>query len=185
MSSSLWASVRQSRTPVTYALIATIGLVFVAQVLLGDTVTYSLAFYAPLTLVEPWRLITSAFVHGGIMHVMFNAYSLWVLGNYVERAVGSARYLGIVGASILGGCLAVSIATPDTVVIGASAGIFGLFAALFMLQRGFGGNNVSLLVIIGLNLVIGFIVPGISWEAHIGGLVAGSAATFVAQKRRW
>jgi membrane associated rhomboid family serine protease len=73
---------------------------------------------------------------------------------------------------------------PTSVVIGASAGVFGLFAAMFIINRGFGGNNVSLLVIIGINLAIGFVVPGISWQAHLGGLVGGAAATLVVTQRR-
>jgi membrane associated rhomboid family serine protease len=69
-------------------------------------------------------------------------------------------------------------------VIGASAGVFGLFAALFIINRGLGSNNVSLIVIIGINLAIGFVVPGISWEAHLGGLLGGALSTFVLFRRR-
>jgi membrane associated rhomboid family serine protease len=73
---------------------------------------------------------------------------------------------------------------PNSVVIGASAGVFGLFAAVFIINRGFGGNNVSLVVIIGINLAIGFVVPGISWQAHVGGLVGGAASTLLLRRRR-
>jgi membrane associated rhomboid family serine protease len=133
---------------------------------------------------EPWRIVTSAFAHGGIVHIMFNGYSLWVLGNAVERIVGSAKFAVIFTASIVAGCLAVVVMNPDSVVIGASAGVFGLFAALFIVNRGFGGNNVSLVVIIGLNLAIGFVVPGISWQAHLGGLVGGAVTSFLLLRRR-
>lgn len=175
---------RRNRTPATFVLLGLIGVVYGAQYLIGDEFTYALAFYAPLTTTEPWRLITSAFAHGGIVHIMFNGYSLWVLGNAVERAVGSVKFLTIFTASVVAGCLAVVVLNPESVVIGASAGVFGLFAAVFMINRGFGGNNVSLLVIIGINLAIGFVVPGISWQAHLGGLIGGAVSTLILIRRR-
>ena len=167
----------------TFVLLGIIGAVYVAQYLFGDQLTFALAFYTPLMAAEPWRLITSAFAHGEIVHIMFNAYSLWVLGNSVERVVGSAKFLVIFIASIVAGCVAVVAMSPESYVIGASAGIFGLFAAIFIINRGFGGNNVSLVVIIGINLAIGFVVPGISWQAHIGGLVGGAVSTMALVRR--
>lgn len=184
MTSNLWSSLRRARTPATFVLLAVIGVGYAAQFLLGDVVTYTLAFYPPLMWAEPWRFITSAFVHGGIVHVMFNAYSLWVLGNLIERVVGSARFVIIFGVSIVAGAIAVAVMSPNSVVIGASAGIFGLFAAMFIVNRSFGGNNVSLAVIIGLNLAIGFIVPGISWQAHLGGLLGGAMTTLALTRLR-
>lgn len=183
MSSQLWANIRYSRTPATFIFIGVMLLGFIAQQLVGDTVTYALAFYGPLFTVEPWRLITTALVHGGIMHIMFNAYSVWVLGSIIERLVGTAKFVVIVAASTVAGSLAVALLSPESIAIGASGAIFGLFAALFILNRGFGGNNVSLLVIIGINLAIGFIVPGIAWEAHVGGLIGGAIATVAVRRR--
>lgn len=175
---------RRNRTPVTFVLLGLIGVVYIAQFLFGDQLTFALAFYSPLMATEPWRIITSAFAHGGIVHIMFNGYSLWVLGNAVERIVGSAKFAAIFIASIVAGCLAVAAMNPGSVVIGASAGVFGLFAALFIVNRGFGSNNVSLVVIIGINLAIGFVVPGISWQAHLGGLVGGAISTWLIIARR-
>jgi membrane associated rhomboid family serine protease len=184
VTTQFWASVRHSRTPATFALLAVIAIGYLAQFVLGDVVTYSLAFYAPMMWSEPWRLVTAAFVHGSIMHVMFNAYSLWVLGNIIERIIGSAKFLLVFGISIIGGSLAVAAMNPESVTIGASAGIFGLFATLFLLNRGFGGSNVSLLVIIGINLALGFIIPGIAWQAHLGGLIGGLLTTLAIQRVR-
>jgi len=184
VTSQLWTSVRQNRTPVTFVLLGLMGVVYAAQYLIGDQLTFELAFYAPLMVSEPWRIITSAFAHGGIVHIMFNAYSLWVLGNSVERIVGSGKFLVIFVVSIVTGCLAVVVMDPGSVVIGASAGIFGLFAAVFIINRGFGGNNVSLVVIIGINLAIGFVVPGVSWQAHLGGLAGGATTTVLLMRRR-
>lgn len=184
MTHQLWSSIRRSRTPATFGLLGVIALVYLAQLVVGDTLIYSFAFYPPLLWAEPWRMITSAFIHSGIMHVMFNGYSLWVLGNLIERVIGSARFLLVFAVSVITGCFAVALLSPETLTVGASAGIFGLFAALFVINRGFGGNNVSLLAIIGINLAIGFIVPGIAWEAHIGGLIGGLATTVVLRRSR-
>jgi membrane associated rhomboid family serine protease len=87
-------------------------------------------------------------------------------------------------ASTIAGSLAVLLLGSSSFVVGASGGIFGLFAALFVVNRGFGGNNVSLLVIIGINLALGFIVPNVAWEAHVGGLVAGFVVTTLLQRFR-
>jgi len=68
--------------------------------------------------------------------------------------------------------------------VGASGAIFGLFGALFVIQRSFGGANAQLLIVLGLNLVMGFIVPGISWQAHIGGLITGAVVANIMVKTR-
>jgi membrane associated rhomboid family serine protease len=165
-------------------LLALIAFGYVAQLVVGESLVYYFGFYPPLMWSEPWRMITSAFIHNGIMHVMFNGYSLWVLGNLIERVVGPARFLLVFTVSVITGCLAVMVLSPESLTVGASAGIFGLFSALFLINRGFGSNNVSLLAIIGLNLAIGFIVPGIAWEAHIGGLIGGLVTTLVLRRTR-
>ena len=184
MTNELWSSIRRSRTPATFALLALIAFGYVAQLVVGESLVYYFGFYPPLMWSEPWRMITSAFIHNGIMHVMFNGYSLWVLGNLIERVVGPARFLLVFTVSVITGCLAVMVLSPESLTVGASAGIFGLFSALFLINRGFGSNNVSLLAIIGLNLAIGFIVPGIAWEAHIGGLIGGLVTTLVLRRTR-
>lgn len=184
MTNELWSSIRRSRTPATFALLALIAFGYVAQLVVGESLVYYFGFYPPLMWSEPWRMITSAFIHNGIMHVMFNGYSLWVLGNLIERVIGPARFLLVFTVSVITGCLAVMVLSPESLTVGASAGIFGLFSALFLINRGFGSNNVSLLAIIGLNLAIGFIVPGIAWEAHIGGLIGGLVTTLVLRRTR-
>lgn len=167
----------RGRTPVTTALLILIGLTYVAQFLTNDLVTAYLAFIPEYAWVEPWRFVTVALVHGGLMHILFNGYSLWVMGNLLERTLGSARFLIVFVASVIGGSLAVLLVGQSSFVVGASGGIFGLFAALFVVNRGFGGNNVSLVVIVGINLALGFIVPGVAWQAHVGGLIVGFVTT--------
>ena len=170
-------SVVRGRTPATVVLLGIMAITYVAQFLTQDVVTAYLAYIPQITMTEPWRLVTSAFVHGGLMHILFNGYSLWVMGNLLERTLGTSRFLTVFFASVIAGNLAVLALGSSSFVVGASGGIFGLFAALFVLNRGFGGNNVSLVVIIGINLALGFILPGIAWEAHVGGLAAGFVVT--------
>lgn len=174
----------RGRTPATVGLLIAIAVTYVAQFLSNDIVTAYLAYIPELTWQEPWRLVTAAFVHGGLMHILFNGYSLWVMGNLIERSLGSARFLLVFFASTLVGNIAVLVIGSSSFVVGASGGIFGLFAALFVLNRGFKGNNVSLVVIIGINLALGFILPNVAWQAHVGGLVAGFAVTSLLQRFR-
>jgi membrane associated rhomboid family serine protease len=90
-----------------------IALGYVAQLVFGESLVYTFGFYPPLMWAEPWRMITSAFIHSGIMHVMFNGYSLWVLGNLIERVIGPARFLLVFTVSVITGCLAVMVLSPE------------------------------------------------------------------------
>ena len=175
--------VLRGRVPATTGLLIAIGVIYVAQFLSGDIVTSYLAYIPALTLQEPWRLLTVALVHGGLLHILFNGYALWVLGNILERTLGPIKFLAIFAVSTIAGSLAVYALDPSGYVVGASGGIFGLFAAMFVINRGFRGNNVSLIVIIGINLALGFILPGVAWQAHVGGLIGGAAMTAILHRR--
>lgn len=166
-----------SSTPVTYGLLGAIVVIYGGQLLSSGLVTEWLLYYPPFTLTEPWRMITSLFVHSerSLFHILFNGYSLWVLGTILERMVGSLRFAGLFALSGLGGSVAVLWLAPGSAVIGASGAIFGLFGALLVIQRSFGVTNPQLLVVVVINLVLGFLVPGVSWQAHIGGLITGLA----------
>ncbi|WP_261976563.1 rhomboid family intramembrane serine protease [Curtobacterium sp. B8] len=106
-------------------------------------------------------------------------------GGCSRTLLGTWRFLALFFLSGLGGDLAVTLLAPNTPVVGASGAIFGLFAAFFVIQRSLGYNAVQLLVIMGLNLVVGFL-PGtsISWQAHVGGIVLGFITGFVFTKTR-
>lgn len=131
-----------------------------------------------------WRIVSSAFLHGNIVHIGVNMLSLYWLGRFIEMALGSARTLLVYIVSMIAAGLAVVyFAPPDTLTVGASGAIFGLFGALFAIglrlrDRGTDlvRSNVGILVI---NLVYGFTFPGIAWQAHIGGLIAGFILTFL------
>lgn len=173
------------RTPVvTWSIVGITVLVFFAQ-LIGqwsgrDYVTAYLQYYAPYSPVLPWTMLTYALVHGGVLHIVLNMYSLIIVGPLLELSLGRLRFLALYVIAALGGAVAVLWIAPGSAVVGASGAIFGLFAALVVLQRGLGGRPTALLVVIGINLVIGFL-PGfnVSWQAHIGGLVVGAVIALI------
>jgi membrane associated rhomboid family serine protease len=124
---------------------------------------------------EYYRLISSAFIHFGVLHIAFNMYALYLLGGALERYAGTLRFGIIYGISALTGSLGALILTPNGLTAGASGAIFGLMGAMLVLerQRGvalLGGSIGGLLVI---NLLITFGVSGISIGGHIGGLAGG------------
>lgn len=155
------------------------------QVTGGRLISNALLYAPPYLPTQPWRLVTSLFVHGSIFHIAFNMWALWVFGRMLENMLGTWRFLALYFISGVAGGLAVTWLAPYTAVIGASGAIFGLFAAFFVLQRSLGNNAVQLLVIMGLNLAIGFIPGvGIAWQAHLGGIVAGFVVGFVFTRTR-
>lgn len=173
------------RTPVvTWSIVGLTVIVFLAQ-LIGqwsgaDYVTAYLQYYAPFSPVLPWTMLTYALVHGGVLHIVLNMYSLIIVGPLLELSLGRWRFLLLYVVAAVGGAVAVLWLAPGSAVVGASGAVFGCFAALVVLQRGLGGNPTMLIVIIGINLVIGFL-PGfnVSWQAHVGGLVTGGAIALV------
>ena len=123
---------------------------------------------------EYYRLITSMFLHYGLLHLLMNMWALWVLGRLLETALGPVRFLALYLLSGLGGSVAVYlIADPRGATAGASGAIFGLFAALFVVLRRLGRDTSSIVPVLVINLMMTFMVPGISIGGHIGGLVTG------------
>lgn len=128
---------------------------------------------------EYYRLITSMFLHYGLLHLAMNMWALWVLGRPLEAALGPIRFLALYLLSGLGGSAAVYLfSDPHAPTAGASGAIFGLFAALFVLLRRLGRDSSSVLPVLIINLVITFSVPGISIAGHLGGLVIGGIVAF-------
>ncbi|MCP3425492.1 rhomboid family intramembrane serine protease [Rothia sp. AR01] len=172
---------RAGATPVTLTLIAINLAVFLLQYLVpNQLVIRELAYMPGLTATEPWRMLTSGFVHSGIAHILLNMYSLYLFGQALEPRMGRWRFLAVFLLSIVGGSAAVYLLTPPyTLVVGASGGVFGLFGAFFAWTRFRGGDTRALLILIAVNLVFGFVVPGISWQAHVGGLVVGAVVAWL------
>ncbi|GHK03548.1 rhomboid family intramembrane serine protease [Streptomyces sp. Y2F8-2] len=124
---------------------------------------------------EWYRMVTSMFTHQEIWHIAFNMLSLWWLGGPLEAALGRLRYLTVYFVSGLSGsALAYLLASPTTATLGASGAIFGLFGATAVLMRRLNYDLRPIIALLVINLIFTF-SPGmhISWQAHIGGLVAG------------
>ncbi len=129
---------------------------------------------------EWYRIITGAFLHGSILHIVLNMFVLWQLGTILETSIGSGRFGLIYLVSVVWGSAGALISDPLVPTVGASGGVFGLFSALVILQwRMRGSVSPDLAVWMLLNLVITFGVPGISVGGHVGGLLGGGVATFV------
>jgi membrane associated rhomboid family serine protease len=130
---------------------------------------------------EWWRLVTGGFLHAGLLHLAFNMYLLWILGGALERYAGTARFLAIYFVALLWGSAGALLLSPDSRTVGASGAVFGLMAALFLLERQKGiallGGSVGALL--AINLVFTFLFPGVSIGGHVGGILGGLAAAFV------
>jgi len=180
----------RSSHPVTISIIVITMAVYLLQFILGDGFT-SLLWYAGVYSYpgsfEPWRLLTSVLVHGSIFHVLLNMYTLWIFGQILEGMLGRGRFLALYVLSGLAGSLGVLfLSDPRIPVVGASGAIFGLMGAFLVIQRRLGGNATQLLILVGINLVIGFL-PGlnVAWQAHVGGLIAGAVIGLIfVQTRR-
>ncbi len=181
-----FGGVSRGDTPVvTYTLIGICVVVFLLQLVIPGVTrsfTYAPVFTAGAGGVipaEPWRMLTAAFLHSqnSFLHIAFNMYALYILGKVLEPSMGRARFLALYLISAVGGSIGVLLLSDNPLqgVVGASGAVFGLFGALFIVQRKRGGDVRQIVVLIAINAVLGFVVPGIAWQAHVGGLVAGAA----------
>ncbi|MFE2330757.1 rhomboid family intramembrane serine protease [Streptomyces coelicoflavus] len=124
---------------------------------------------------EWYRLVTTMFTHQEIWHIGFNMVSLWFLGAPVEAALGRARYLALYLVSGLAGSVfAYLLTSPTTPVLGASGAIFGLFGATAALVRRLKADMRPVVILLVISLIFTFTRSNISWQAHVGGLVAGA-----------
>lgn len=179
------SAIKSNAPVVTYGLIAACVLVYGLQLLLGDGFTLSWLYTPYATAVEPWRMLTSAFLHdpSSVLHILFNMYSLWIFGRVLEPVLGRRRFLSLYLISAFAGSVAVLwLAAPGVMVYGASGAIFGLMAAYFVILRSIGGNTTQMVGLIAINLVSGFLIHGIAWQAHLGGLIAGGLVAYIYSK---
>ena len=183
---------------VTYVLIAINVLVYIGtssqgSALGGSTTNKYFIDYAldgpDVAAGDWWRLVTSGFLHYGIIHIALNMYVLWWLGRELEPSLGHVRFAAIYFASMLCGSFGALLLSPNSLTAGASGAIFGLFGAAFMIGRARGidvwANGVGPLILI--NLVISVTFSGISIGGHLGGLIGGGIAgaimEYFAQRR--
>jgi membrane associated rhomboid family serine protease len=122
-----------------------------------------------------WRLVTSGFLHSGPIHILFNMYLLWLLGNLLEPTLGSGRFAALYFTALLWGAFGALVVQPDVQTVGASGAVFGLMGAAAVEQRARGINpfQTDIGVLIILNLVLSFVISNISIGGHIGGLLGG------------
>ncbi|MFC8276372.1 rhomboid family intramembrane serine protease [Streptomyces sp. NPDC057271] len=175
---------------VTKILIAINLALFIAVQVAGDRLVDELsligyAFSPPLGEIvgvadgEWYRLLTSTFLHQEIPHFLFNMLGLWVIGGIVEPELGRIRYATLCLLSGLSGsALAYLLAAPNQPSLGASGVVFGLIGAWAVLTRRQRYDMRPVILFVALSLLLTFTRPGISWEAHIGGLVGGALVTY-------
>jgi rhomboid protease GluP len=171
----------------TYVLMAANILVFLGQTVLGDSFTfYGLKINSYILAGEYWRLVTPMFFHANLLHIFFNMYALYIIGQQIEPQLGYARFLMVYFFSGVAGFYASFLFNPSAASLGASGAIFGLIGALAiflyrhrkMLGRMGRAMLSNVLIIIVLNLVLS-LTPGIDLSGHLGGLVSGSVLAWV------
>ena len=165
---------------VTKGLIIACVTIYLVQMAL-PSLGAQFAFVPAVASSQPWRFMTTAFLHASLMHLAFNMWALWVLGSALEPILGRWRFAALCALSALGGSTMIYwLASPTapaswlTSTVGASGAVFGLFAALFIIQRRFGRDTSAIVGLLVLNLAISFIGANISWQGHLGGLVTGA-----------
>ncbi|MEX0169039.1 rhomboid family intramembrane serine protease [Streptomyces sp. LMG1-1-1.1] len=175
---------------VTKILIGINLAVFLAVLLVGDRLVAELeligyAFSPVLGEVvgvadgEWYRLLTAAVLHQAVWHILFNVLGLWVIGGIVEPELGRIRFAALCLLSGLSGCvLAYLLAEPNQPSLGASGIVYGLIGAWVVLARRRRHDMRPVVLFVALSLLMTFTRPGISWEAHVGGLVAGALVTY-------
>ena len=190
--------------PLTYSIIGINILLYLISAILSrsivdmdmQTLVDMGALYGPLTVLkgEWWRLFTAMFLHGGMTHILMNMFSLYLIGRGVEVYFEKKAYVSIYLFSGLIGGLASLYMHPNTVGIGASGAIFGVFGALagfFLAHRDkIAAHSREFMkdfaVVLGLNLALGLSIPSIDVSAHIGGLIIGLIGGFVISKNpKW
>ncbi|MBM7458796.1 membrane associated rhomboid family serine protease [Rhodococcus coprophilus] len=123
------------------------------------------------------RILGSGFLHFGVIHLAVNMFALWIIGRDTELVLGRARYLSVYLISILGGSAAVMLLQTGAVTAGASGAVFGLLGAQAVILMRLRRSPAPVLAVVALNVFISITIPGISLWGHLGGLVAGAAAT--------
>ena len=144
--------------------------------------TEQLALYGPFVRGGEWyRLITSGFLHYGLLHVGFNMFILYQLGMILEPAFGRVRFALLYLAALLGGSVGALLVSPNALTAGASGAVFGCMAAVVVAlrRRGVGVLQSNIGGLLAINLVLTFAVRGISIGGHLGGLAAGAAAGLI------
>jgi membrane associated rhomboid family serine protease len=171
------------RPVVTFTIIGICVVSWLLQLVTAGAWTQMLWFWPAGGAAEPWRFLTASFLHStSPLHILFNMYALWITGQFLEPLLGRVRFGVLCLLSAVGGSVGVLLLAGDpftsnawgTPVVGASGMVFGLFGAMLPVMRRLGRSMGQVVVLLVINGAIGFVVPGISWQAHLGGLVTGA-----------
>ncbi|HEV2997494.1 MAG TPA: rhomboid family intramembrane serine protease [Solirubrobacteraceae bacterium] len=130
-----------------------------------------------------WRIVTGGFLHAGLLHIFFNMYLLYILGQMLEPVLGSVRFALVYFVSLLTGSLVALLVSPHDLTVGASGAVFGLMgaAAVEMRARQIPVMQSGIGFLIVINLALSFAIPGISWGGHVGGLIGGALTMLALQ----
>lgn len=202
------AAVSSERPTMTLGIIAVTGLAYIISLIpgVGSILTNALAFNSIFLLpqagvIQPWRLLTVALVHDGFFHVGLNMLALWFIGRSLEPLLGRSRFLALYLIGALGGSVAVALLAPGVWTVGASGAIFALFGALLVIGRHIGADIRVIAILIGINFAWPFVLAGInaigsgdfagslaavgiSWQAHLGGLLTGAVVGLIYSRTR-
>jgi membrane associated rhomboid family serine protease len=168
---------------ITYALIAINVVMFLLESVWPGLKSELVLFAPAVADGDLYRLVTSAFMHYGVAHLLFNMYALWVIGPPLEKWLGGLRFTALYALSALGGSVLVYLLSSlGAATAGASGAVFGLFGASFVVGKRLNLDTRWVIGLIAINLAFTFVIPllggqQISWQGHIGGLVTGAAIT--------
>ena len=187
-----------NKMPVTMTIIAINIVMFLISAILSRSIIdidsrvllVLGAKYVPIMTEKSqyYRLVTEMFLHGGIIHLAFNMYTLYSIGGQIEYIYGKVKYLMLYFLSGIGAGILSCILDPKSLSVGASGAIFGLFGAFAVYaiknrDKINKGAITNILLVIGMNLYIGFTSKGIDNAAHIGGLIMGALIGLVINKK--
>lgn len=189
---------------VVYSVIGLCAVIYLFQILpvhagqlaggmpdLTNRFSYAPAFTAEWSpAFEPWRMLTSTLLHhpGNAMHIAFNMLALWFVGRVMEPEIGRVRFSMLLVLSAVGGSVMIlfsavlGLSSPLQPTVGASGAVFGLFGALFILMRSSGGQTGGIVALLVVNMAVSFLVPNISWQGHLGGLITGALVALIIAK---
>ncbi|GMA23737.1 rhomboid family intramembrane serine protease [Luteimicrobium album] len=177
------ARVRSGRPVVTFTLIGICAVSWILQLVTDGSWTERWAFAPFIARDEPWRFLTTAFLHStNPLHILFNMYALWVMGQFLEPLLGRARFLTLFLLTAVAGSVGVLLLAGGphdrawyTAAIGASGAVFGLFGAAIPVLRQRGLQATQMVGLIVVNFALGFFIANVAWQAHLGGMIAGLA----------
>ncbi len=168
---------------VTFTIIGLCAVSWLLQLVTDGEWTRLLGFAPVLGDSEPYRFLTTAFLHAtSPLHILFNMYALWITGPFLEQMLGRWRFATLYLLSAIGGSVGFLVLSGGpmerefyTLAVGASGAVFGLFGAILLVMRRLQRNATQIVVLIAINFALGFVIANIAWQAHLGGLITGLA----------